>query len=250
MSANVQVTERSSGARAGAQVRSADTRDRIIDATERLCGERGLEAVSVRDIAEAAAVNLSAINYHFGSRVKLLLAVLQSRTAELDEERRALLDQAGASDPPDLRAVLRALLMPLARWRTPDRGRKSALQFLCRALTTAEPELKKQIDGGVAGFRRVVQLLQRCVPQLDFEEVCWRLHFTMSIAHMNYWDVERLKILSDGRCHPEDLDESLERAVDFAVAGFLAPVRRFPTQAGGTTRKARPAAPRPARARR
>jgi hypothetical protein len=113
-------------------------------------------------------------------------------------------------------------MAPLARWRTPGSNRSAALMFLSRALTAATPELKAQIDGGVVGFRKVIDLLQRALPAMDRTEICWRFHFMMSIEHMNVWDVERLQILSEGRCNAEDGVESLERAVDFAVAGFLA----------------------------
>jgi AcrR family transcriptional regulator len=206
---------------------SADPSTVILEAAERLCGERGLEAVSVREIAAEADVNLSAINYYFGSRINLLLTIFKTRVAELDQERRALLERASSAPTPDLREILRAVLMPLARWRTVQSNRRAALQFICRALTTAEPELKAMIDVGVISFRDVIALLQRALPHLSFEELCWRFHFMMSIEHMNFWDVGRLQLLSEGKCHSDDLNESLERAVDFAAAGFTAPVRVF-----------------------
>jgi AcrR family transcriptional regulator len=205
---------------------ASDPRAAILDAAERLCGEHGIEAVSLRDIAEAAGVNLSALNYYFGSRINLLVTILQTRCAEQEQERRQLLHEAGCNDPPELRDIVRAVLLPLARWRQPGSSRNAALQFITRALTTAIPELKKFIDDGVLGFRSVIDLLQQALPALSREELCWRFHFMMSIEHMNVWDVERLRLLSDGLCNAEDGDEALERAVDFAVAAFLAPVRR------------------------
>ena len=48
----------------------------LILAAERLIAEHGSAIVSLRQITEAAGVsNTSAINYHFGSREALLLAV-------------------------------------------------------------------------------------------------------------------------------------------------------------------------------
>lgn len=208
--------------RAKRGVDAVDPRQTILEAAERLCGEHGLEAVSVRDIAAEAGVNLSAINYYFGSRINLLVTILQTRGAEIEQARNELLVQAAQRDPPELREIVRAVMTPLARWRTPGSNRSAALMFLSRALTAATPELKAQIDGGVAGFRKVIDLLQRALPAMARTEICWRFHFMMSIEHMNVWDVERLQILSEGHCRAEDGAEALERAVDFAVAGFLA----------------------------
>jgi AcrR family transcriptional regulator len=213
--------------RAKRRVEPVDPRQNILEAAERLCGEFGLEAVSVRDIAAAANVNLSAVNYYYGSRINLLVTILRIRGAEIEQARNELLDKAAQADPLDLREIVRAMLTPLARWRTPGSNRQAALQFLSRALTAATPELKSQIDVGVAQFRRIIDLLQRVLPNVSREELCWRFHFMMSIEHMNVWDAERLQILSEGICRTEDGKESLERAVDFAVAGFLAaPYRR------------------------
>lgn len=226
---------------------SPDPQAAILDAAERLCGERGIEAVSLRDIAKAADVNLSALNYYFGSRNNLLVTILQARGAELDQERQLLLDEAARRNPPELREIVRAVLLPLSRWRQPGSNRNAALQFISRSLTTEVPELKKRVDEGVTAFRSIVDLLQRALPQMSREELCWRFHFMMSIEHMNVWDTERLRLLSGGLCNAEDRDEALERAVDFAVAGFLGPVRQRPasrtptgTRDGETSRTRNP----------
>ena len=202
-----------------------DPRVTIMDAAERLCAERGLEAVSVRDIVAEAQVNLAAINYYFGSRNNLLVSILKRRSAEIEAERAPLLAEAAAKKPPELRDIVRAMMTPLARWRAPHSSRRHALQFLSRALTANIPELKKEVDGGVSGFRAVIDLLARALPHLSRDELCWRFHFMMSLEHMNQWDTERLQILSEGRCGGKDVNEDLERAIDFVMAGFMQPPR-------------------------
>lgn len=204
---------------------AVDPRLLIMDAAERLCAEHGLEAVSVRDIVAAAGVNLAAINYYFGSRNNLLVAILKRRGAEIDAERSLLLNEAAKKEPPDVRDIVRAMMTPLARWRAPDSPRRHALQFLSRALSASIPDLKKTADDGVSSFKAVVDLLARALPKLSRDEICWRFHFMMSIEHMNQWDTERLQILSDGRCGGEDVEEDLERAIDFVMAGFLSQPR-------------------------
>ena len=197
-----------------------DPRQIIFDTAERLCAEKGLEAVSVRDIAKAADVSLAALNYYYGSLNNLLLTILKTRIEELRLSQLDTFEALHQSPKPDLRTILRAVLEPLARWRAPNSNRHAAVQFLSRAILASEPTLKQHIDSGIFGFRPVLDLLQRALPHLSFEEICWRFHFLMAIEHMNQWDSERLLLLSDNRCNANNHLESLERALDFAVAGF------------------------------
>src|SRR5262245_35542025 len=44
-----------------------ETQERILRAAERLFAERGIDAVSTREIIEAAGVNSGSIHYHFGT---------------------------------------------------------------------------------------------------------------------------------------------------------------------------------------
>ena len=53
-----------------------DTRLRILAAAKGVLMEAGYANLSTRGIAEAAGVPLSQIHYHFGSKQKLMLAVL------------------------------------------------------------------------------------------------------------------------------------------------------------------------------
>jgi TetR/AcrR family transcriptional regulator, regulator of cefoperazone and chloramphenicol sensitivity len=54
----------------------SDIREHLVRTTITLIEERGLPHVTVRAIAEAAKVNVAAVSYYFGSKQKLLDAVL------------------------------------------------------------------------------------------------------------------------------------------------------------------------------
>lgn len=55
------------------------TKAALLEAAKELIRERGYAGTSVRDLAAASGTNLAAVNYHFGSREKLLnQAVLES----------------------------------------------------------------------------------------------------------------------------------------------------------------------------
>jgi AcrR family transcriptional regulator len=72
------------------------TRDRLLDAAERLFAQHGFEGASVRDITAAADCNVASVNYHFGGKDKLYLAVFQRRLAALREQRISSLERAMA----------------------------------------------------------------------------------------------------------------------------------------------------------
>ncbi len=62
-------------------------KDRILDAAEQLFARHGFYGVSVRDITEAAGVDVALVNYHFGSKRELFTAVFQRRAELLNPER-------------------------------------------------------------------------------------------------------------------------------------------------------------------
>src|SRR2546428_5766096 len=93
----------------------SDTRTRILDVAEELFGEEGIERVSIRDITDQAKVNLAAINYHFGSKEDLIVAVFERRVVPVNEARLAALDaveQAAGKKSPKLEAIVEAFIRP------------------------------------------------------------------------------------------------------------------------------------------
>jgi AcrR family transcriptional regulator len=84
---------------------------RLVDTAERLFADRGIEGVSLRQVAiEAGSANNSAVHYHFGSRAGLITAIFGYRLPQIARERRLL---AARSDPADLRARLESQYLPV-----------------------------------------------------------------------------------------------------------------------------------------
>jgi len=202
-----------------------DTRERIFRAAERLFAERGFDGVSVRDIVQAADVNLAAVSYYFGSKSELWLQVFRTRAKELNRERLALLRDAEArnSGDPALAEILRALMGPPILWRDPASGKDTASRFISRAIAEVTPDLRKILESDVSHLRGFLAALTRALPRLSQPEVCWALHFTTALPHqctdMNF---KRLKALSDSGCDTEDVEAVLDRAVRYAIGGIEA----------------------------
>jgi AcrR family transcriptional regulator len=198
-----------------------DTADAILVAAEHLFSAKGIEAVSIRDIAAEAGVSIPVIYHHHKSRANLLQSLVRMRFSEIQGEYIALLSTLEAQESPSVRDILRAVLQPINHWRKP--GREASLQFYALALVCPLPEIKAALDRGVAGFHQVVALLQRALPGLTHEDICWRLHFTIKISQQTRWDAERLSILSQNDTNSGDENEMLKRSTAFAEAAFLAP---------------------------
>ena len=82
--------------------RSMSTREAILSAAEWLFAERGMYAVSNRQISEAAGQgNNAAACYHFGTRTELLRAIESKHREPIEELRRRKL--ADISDSNELR---------------------------------------------------------------------------------------------------------------------------------------------------
>ena len=91
-----------------------DTKTRLLDAAERLFSDRGFEAVSHRDIAVAAAVNLAAVNYHFGSKDRFIRAVIKRRVDSINARRLAALARAERQEGTRQFRLIRSLRHSLA----------------------------------------------------------------------------------------------------------------------------------------
>ncbi|HMC58416.1 MAG TPA: helix-turn-helix domain-containing protein, partial [Candidatus Solibacter sp.] len=92
-----------------------DTKQKILDTAERLFGEQGYDATSLRHIIAEAGVNLAAVHYHFGSKEELLDEVVVRRAGPVNEARIAMLDRLEAAEgPPVVEKVLEAFLLPTA----------------------------------------------------------------------------------------------------------------------------------------
>jgi AcrR family transcriptional regulator len=102
-----------------------DTRDQIIRAAEALFAARGIDGVSLREINRAAGQsNTGAVQYHFGDRDGLVLAIIGKHRRDTEPRRHALLDMYEDAAVDDLRALASALVAPAAaKLGDPDGGR-------------------------------------------------------------------------------------------------------------------------------
>jgi AcrR family transcriptional regulator len=108
---------------------ATDTRERLIRAGEHLFARQGVDGARTADIRKAAGqLNESALQYHFGGRQGLLVAIFRKHLAATEPARREALTRLDAGPVPgtsagldDARGVVEALVLPDAeRLHSPD----------------------------------------------------------------------------------------------------------------------------------
>ena len=154
-------------ARPNARAHKAEqTRRRILLAAERLFAESGIEAVSLREIANLANHgNNNAVQYHFGSKAELVAAIFEFRVSQMEVQRGRMLGEAEAagrlSDGMTLMEILCLPHLSLAD----ERGKHPYAGFMSQYLTRYRPlGLAHAGDlnlATTANLRRLLALLER-----------------------------------------------------------------------------------------
>jgi AcrR family transcriptional regulator len=201
-----------------------DTKNRILDAAERLFADHGFPATSMRDITNEAGVNLAAVNYHFGSKEALLIAVLERTTAPVNRSRLERLDEleAAGDGAVPTEQIVRALLTPVfEKWCEWGQNDPKFLKLVGRIHAEVDQELRakfiKQFD---TVFRRFSSAFQRSLPDLDEAEVHWRVLFLIgSMAYTMTWAESIITTDDHARRDPEEI---LEFLIQFATTGMAA----------------------------
>lgn len=102
---------------------TAPPRERILAVARELFYRRGIHAVGVDAIAEAAGTNKMTLYRHFASKDELIAACLRENAREKD----AAWEVIGAEHPGDPRGRLLAWLQHISDWMVAEAGRGCAL---------------------------------------------------------------------------------------------------------------------------
>ncbi len=183
---------------------SGSTKERILGAAEVLFAQRGFDGASLRQLTTAAGVNLAAVNYHFGSKDKLVEEVFRRRLDALNERRLAALAKVAGAEDTTLEDVLEAFIRPALDLSHDDSG-ALFMRVLARAFAEHDD----------AEFARLL-------PQLSKEELYWRIDLvTGALTHAmsGFGMIQRKSDVSE-HTHREQTAQHLIR---FAVAGLSHP---------------------------
>ncbi len=141
----------------------------ILRAAERLFAERGFE-VSLREIGRSAGQrNNSAVQYHFGTRDRLIEALYAYRMVPINRRRLALIEEACADGRKlNLEQIIDLGIQPLAEHVLAHRGSSSYARFVARLVLSGDSLVPTGRDF-TEGLRLLSVLSKDVMPELTEE---------------------------------------------------------------------------------
>ena len=201
------------------------TKDRILGAAEELFAQHGFAGTSLRQVTSLAAVNIAAVNYHFGSKENLVNEVFRRRMDGMTASRLEQLEAALREHPGELEPILAAFIEPALALAQDRNGGASFVRVIARAYAEHNESLRKFLSDHYGHvLREFGKALHACLPQLDKETLYWRLDFLAGALTYAMSDFGLIK-------RPASASEATHRAraarelIRFAAAGLQAPAK-------------------------
>jgi len=197
--------------------RAFSTKDRILDAAERLFALQGFAATSLRQVTSLAKVNSAAVHYHFGNKDVLIHEVFRRRMDIMSGKRLA---QLAAAQPGELEAILAAFIEPALAMARNRKGGGAFIRVIARAYAENNASLRKFLSAQYGHVQReFARAIAAAVPHLDKHTLYWRLDFlagSLTYAMSEFGLIKRLPGVSEATHQARAARE----LIHYAAAGF------------------------------
>jgi AcrR family transcriptional regulator len=198
------------------------TKERILSAAEALFAQRGFDGASLRQLTAAAGVNLAAVNYHFGSKEKLVEQVFRRRLDALNADRLAALANVAGKPGTTLEDVLAAYIRPALELSHEGNG-ALFMRVLARAFAEHDDTLRQFLSENYGHvMRQFTAEFARLLPQLSKEELYWRIDLvTGALTHAmsGFGMIQRKRDVTE----QEHREQTAQHLIRFALAGLSHP---------------------------
>ena len=198
------------------------TKERILAAAEALFAQRGFDGASLRQLTASAGVNLAAVNYHFGSKEKLVEQVFKRRLDALNQHRLAELDKIAGQPGTTLDDVLAAYIRPALELSHEGSG-SLFMRVLARAFAEHDDTLRQFLSENYGHvMRQFTAEFARLLPHLEKAELYWRIDLvTGALTHaMSGFGIIQRK---DNVSEQQHREQTAAHLIRFAAAGLSHP---------------------------
>ncbi len=196
------------------------TKQRILEAAETLFARHGFAGASLRQVTSAANVNLAAVNYHFGSKDKLIEEVFRRRLDELNRRRMEAL--SSLADDATLEDALGAFIRPALELAQQGEGGGAFVRVLARAYAEHNDQLRRFLSENYGHvLKQFAKVFAEKLPGLPREELYWRLDIVagaLTYAMADFGIIQRRAEVSE----QQHREQAIRHLIQFAAAGLRA----------------------------
>jgi AcrR family transcriptional regulator len=202
------------------------TRRRLLDAARKLFAEHAFDDVTVRDICRHAGVNLALVNYHFGDKQGLYLALMNEAIAAIRQFNDvAMHAPEGSVAEERLRHFVRAFLQRIFKHHE-DQGwvHKLIQQELNRPTDAADRIIQEAIVPRMRYLAAIVTELLGCLPKDPRVMRCVASIHGMCLVYSRMLLAPRLTVVAPDLTptEPFEVETAVEHVTAFSLAGIRA----------------------------
>ncbi len=202
----------------------AETLEQILDAAEYLFSKRGLDGVTLRDVAQIVGVHTTLLHYYFDDKRAVFDAVFARRAGVTSGKRMEALEayEKAAGDSPTVEGALHAFLdTDLDLYLAGGESWMNYAAFGARASITPEGAELMDVHFDPVVLK-LVSILKKALPDYSDEDIFWGYHFVTGALMNTLARTGRIDRLSGGLCHSDDFAAVKQRMARFMAGGFLA----------------------------
>ena len=195
---------------------------RLIDAAERLFADRGIDNVSLQEIAETAGQsNKFAVQYHFKSREGLIDAVFEARLPEINRRREAHVERLRSAGAPSIPDLLRAIFAPVVE-QVDAQGKHHYARFSSQV--RVDPRYRRGWFNSrhLAAVTEVLNMLRAATPHLSPADFDLRMYLVIDIFDAGLRMIDNPWTLSEQDVPAVDAEKSvMNTVIAMSAAGLL-----------------------------
>ena len=221
----------------------AETTELILNEAERLFAMHGFHGVTLKDVARAAGVHHTLLNYYFDDKQKLLDEVFARRALVTRARRLESLDayEKTAGDNVTVEGALRAFLdVDLDLYNQGGVQWKNFGALVALVANTPEWGASLMTEHFDDLVLRLIGILKKALPGSADVDIFWGYHFVSGALLLSLARTGRIDSLSGGICHSDDFDAIKARMATFMAAGLHEICTTAPQSVSGQDQPAKP----------
>lgn len=210
-------------------IQSSRTREKLVCIAEELYAQRGVDAVSLNEIAtRAGQKNRNAMQYHFGNKDGVLQAIIDKHSEVIYRMRSEFIEQARVSQWSPAELAARVFVMPIANYIETNAGAIYYVKILSQMVSVNMPAIygfeSSAINLRMDKAHR--EITEAALQHLNADEARRRIFLSVGMVFHSLADICSAQVLANPSGFLSDRQQMFEQVVCSLAAYYQAPAVR------------------------